>query len=103
MLSIRETAFFVAQDDLRNFFEATRGEQGATDAETVRAKTVSEIDKGLADGFFDKEDLDAMWGYHGYAAGEARGGSRKGKRGEDTTGTRPGRHAGAVGKESAAP
>ena len=80
MLSIRETAFFVAQDDLRNFFEATRGEQGATDAETVRAKTVSEIDKGLADGFFDKEDLDAMWGYHG---------------------TRLGRHAGAVGKESA--
>ena len=48
--------------------KATNGEQGATDAETVRAKTVSEIDKGLADGFFDKEDLDARWGYHGWRA-----------------------------------
>ena len=42
--------------------QATSTETGRRDAEAVRVQTVSEVDQGLADGFFDKETIDAWYG-----------------------------------------
>ena len=47
---------------------ATRSGQARETAEIIRARTASEIDAGLSDGYWEKEDLDERYGVNGWRA-----------------------------------